>query len=274
MKKNMILVVFFIFSLSLCACSEKKESDLELFIEKFQALNSEDYKIEDGWYRYTSSSVYYNTEDMLNKTVTIEFLGDLAFQSKTCSGSIKKSSFKCSTTTFEKQNQTISVKTEYSETYTDQSDLFRLKCTAIDSNIIEKYSEGKNNLEDVPFSFLIGSDYTNLLSLSNIGSKTDTYKAIKISKINKNLKDISYKLTIEWENFENNIQSFVTDEYYFDPFYRLFKMIRIDESKSKNPIISSSYTTKIFEACEEKNIEVPTSFDKELSIDYMDYFKF
>lgn len=273
MKKIISFLLCSISFLTLCGCSKKAKSDLDIFIEQFQLFNADDYKIEDGWYEYTISSVFYDEDHRHSQTITTEFIGDLAFQSKSCSGKINASSIKCSKTIFEENNSTISIKTEYNETYTNHSNLYRLKRTTIDSNTIEEYSEGSNNLENISFSFIIGTDYSNLLSLPEYVNDKDDYKKIEIYKSTKNMVD-TYKLTIEWVSNENEVKRFITDEYYFDNFYRIFKMIRIDEIQSNTPAISSSYTTKVLEACKEKTIEIPSSFDKELNGDYKEYFNF
>ena len=273
MKKVICFLLCSISFLSLFGCSKKAKSNLDIFIEQFQVFNSDDYKIEDGWYKYTISSIFYDSDHRHNQTITTEFIGDLAFQSKSCSGKINASSLKVSKTIFEENNSTISIRTEYNETYTKHSNLYRLKRTTKDSNIIEEFSEGSNNVEDISFSFLIGTDFNNLLSRLEYVNDKDDYKKIEIYKSTKNMVD-TYKLTIEWVSIENEVKRFITDEYYFDDFYHLYKMVRIDEVQSNTPTISSSYTTKVLEECKEKAIEVPSNFDKELNADYKENFNF
>lgn len=269
MKKAIFLMICTLF-LSICGCSKK--SDLDIFVDKFKSTHPDGFKINNGWYEYTISSIEYD-QNQGNKSIqSTKFVGDLIFQSESLSGKINSSDYECSTTTFIQNNSTISIKTEYSKTITNGSNLYRFNQTISDSSVIDQYSEGSESIEDVSFSFAIGTDYNQILRLPELLKNKEKYKRIYVSQQRLDNRQVNI-LTIEWFSTSDSFQRTVVDEYFFYDYYQPYKIIRTDQSQALKST-SKTYTIKVFQACEQKLLEVPKVFDKVLDATHKEHVNF
>lgn len=269
MKRKAMLFIFCALFLTLCGCNHSSKSDLEIFIKNFNSAHPNGFKIDDGWYDLSVSTVTYDEQSGRKEILSSSFEGELEFLYETYEGRVKTAKCTSFTATFDDSDYTIPLTTEYSETYTNGAELYRLRRTTSNSLLVEEYTEGSNTMSEVTFFFRLGTEFTNMNLLPMYQTWERIYQSVEVEE---------NVLTIVWDSNEdsNGSKRVVTDEYYFDDNYHLIKTTRVDQTHfySNGTRTDNSYfTIKVLSRCDAKTIDVPTKYQKELEVNHKESFK-
>ncbi|MCM1130937.1 MAG: hypothetical protein NC310_08155 [Roseburia sp.] len=265
MKKFSIILIFIIYVFTLCGCNKENKSDLDLFIEKYQSLYPNGYQLNDGWYELSVSSILYDSKSGKKKLESSFFIGNLEFTSnEEYYGNVKSSLCEISTFVYDDFDATVPLEVEYSQSYTKNTQLYRLRRKTLNSSIIEEYSEGSHALDNISFFFRLGTEIYDPDMLLTYAKMDKIYKSIEIS---------NNVLSVMRYSFDST-NGKVTDEYYFNDSYQLIKCIRIDQAHYYLGGLNSYYTIKVLKRIDEKTIEMPTEYDREVGIDKEEVFYF
>ena len=132
--------------------------------------------------------------------------------------------------------------------------------------IIEKYTEGTDQLGEIYFSFSFGVDDMHVHLLEEY----ITYNMYKLIEFDNQ----TNVLTVVWElgiNQQGGIRT-VVDKYFFSDNYEINKLTRIEKYMYNDNDKYDSYSVKTLKKCSRVDISIPQEYDREFTVDKNDLF--
>ena len=220
MKKIFLLIVVFLQFIVLLGCDKEEKTSLDIFVDEFKEVYPEGYQLENGWYEVSMSTTLYKLHTGERNVSSILFNGELEFTGK-YEGVVKKSMFLNNTFSYDGFTNNAS-QSESVEIMSNGTNFYRNVEKIKNQELVEKYSEGSEKLDEIYFSFSFGRDDENVHLLSEFITY-DMYKLIEF--------DSRYNiLTIVWElgADQQGGKRTVTDKYWFDNEYKIINLARIE----------------------------------------------
>lgn len=264
MKKFFLLVVVFLQFIVLLGCEKNEKTTLDIFVDEFKEVYPKGYQLENGWYDVSMSTTWYKLHTGERKVSSIRFNGELEFDGKYY-GTVKKSIFLNNTFSYDGFTDNV-LQSESIEIMSNGTNFYRNVKKIKNQELVEKYSEGTEKLDEIYFSFSFGRDDENVHLLSEFITY-DMYKLIEFNSI--------YNvLTIVWElgADQQGGKRTVTDKYWFDDEYKIIKLSRIERKEYGDDSKHDVYSVKVLQKCEEIDISVPVEYEYELAVDREDIF--
>lgn len=262
MKKIFLIMIVLLQLVILFGCEKNGKTTLEIFAEEFKEVYPEGYQLENGWYEVSMSTTWYKLHTGERKVSSIRFNGELEFYGKYY-GIVKKSVFLNNTLSYDGFTSNV-LQSESVEIMSNETSFYRSVEKTKNQELIEKYTEGTEKLDEINFSFSFGRDDENVHLLSEFITY-DMYKLIEFD----NMHNI---LTIVWElgADQQGGKRSVIDKYWFDDEYKIIKLFRIERKEYGDDSKYDVYSVKVLQKCEEIDITVPNEY--EFTVDPEDVF--
>lgn len=264
MKKIFLIIVVFLQFAVLLGCEKGEKTSLDLFVDEFEEVYPEGYQLENGWYEVSMSTTWYKLHTGERKVSSVRFNGELEFEGK-YSGIVKKSIFLNNTLSYDGFTNNV-LSSESAGIMSNGTSFYRNIEKIQNGELIEKFSEGTEKLEEIYFSFSFGRDdeYAHLLSEF---ATYDMYKLIEFDNI-RSVLTIVWELGADQQGGKKN----VTDKYWFDDEYKIIKLSRIERIDYGDDSKYDIYSVKVLQKCEEIDVSVPAEYDKEFIVDKNNIF--
>lgn len=256
--------LFLLLSVFLCtSCNEKPLSKYEEFAKKYNEYYPNGYDAEARWYEYEKVSMSYSFKNSKKQIGKSKFTGYIDFDKNQLVGFVTK--FERVSEFLDIENDEIICKKKYFSCLNDKHYYYLFESIYEDESKNIKETEGCKNVENLRIDTRIdGSDFFSVNGYENLLKIERFYQSINIYEDH-----VTFNRKLSFNDYEI---IHTRTEYYFDNEYKLYQVIQYEDvfyDEDHPYVIRNNYTHSTSVAWlkfgDDKQIEVPTNYDKEFN---------